>query len=206
MHYSYIFNSSSQEIIFWYTYLVFPNKIIQWMNYFLNGTSFIFSHILNSHQYLYQAAEYYGYLNKQKLHSIEWWLWYISQFFWRDFSTFIFRWLGMKPICDLLEGSVNMNITSNDQFSRYDSDSFWDCAIRYLTGNENHQAGSCKMGPASDPLAVVDHELQVHGISGLRVMDSSIMPKVTSGNTHAPIVMIAEKGVQHIKDKYLASR
>lgn len=62
------------------------------------------------------------------------------------------------------------------------------------------------MGPASDPLAVVDHELQVHGISGLRVMDSSIMPKVTSGNTHAPIVMIAEKGVQHIKDKYLASR
>lgn len=92
-----------------------------------------------------------------------------------------------------------------EKLQTYDSDAFWECAIRYLTGNENHQAGSCKMGPASDPMAVVDHLLQVHGISGLRVMDSSIMPKVVSGNTHGPIVMIAEKGVQHIRDKYLSA-
>lgn len=81
----------------------------------------------------------------------------------------------------------------------FGTDDYWECAIRQNTGPENHQAGSCKMGPQSDPLAVVDHELRVHGIRGLRVMDTSIMPEVISGNTHAPAVMIAEKGVYMIK-------
>ncbi|KAL3287275.1 hypothetical protein HHI36_001751 [Cryptolaemus montrouzieri] len=89
-----------------------------------------------------------------------------------------------------------------EQLHRYDSDAYWDCAVRYYTGAENHQAGSCKMGPASDPMAVVDPELQVHGVQGLRVMDASIMPTLVSGNTHATCVMIAEKGVQFIREKY----
>lgn len=55
------------------------------------------------------------------------------------------------------------------------------------------------MGPARDPLSVVNHELKVHGIRNLRVVDASIMPKVTSGNTNAPIVMIAEKASDLIK-------
>lgn len=54
-----------------------------------------------------------------------------------------------------------------------------------------HPSGSCKMG--SDPLAVVDERLRVHGIGGLRVVDCSIMPRLISGNTAAPVVMIAEK-------------
>lgn len=54
-----------------------------------------------------------------------------------------------------------------------------------------HPAGTCKMG--SDPMAVTDARLRVHGIAGLRVVDCSIMPTLTSGNTHAPAVMIAEK-------------
>jgi choline dehydrogenase len=51
--------------------------------------------------------------------------------------------------------------------------------------------GTCKMGP--DPMAVVDDRLRVRGIKGLRVADASIMPVITSGNTHAPSVVIGEK-------------
>ena len=62
-----------------------------------------------------------------------------------------------------------------------------------------HPVGTCKMGPAHDDAAVVDDELRVHGIAGLRVIDASIMPTITSGNTNAPTVMIAERGADFIR-------
>jgi choline dehydrogenase len=61
-----------------------------------------------------------------------------------------------------------------------------------------HPSGTCKMG--SDPMAVVDARLRVHGVAGLRVIDGSAMPTLVSGNTNAPIVMMAEKAVDMIRE------
>jgi choline dehydrogenase len=62
-----------------------------------------------------------------------------------------------------------------------------------------HPVGTCKMGPAADPAAVVDAQGRVHGIEGLRVADASLMPTITSGNTNAPTLMIAEKIAAEIR-------
>ena len=61
-----------------------------------------------------------------------------------------------------------------------------------------HPVGTAKMGPAADAAAVVDARLKVHGVHGLRVVDASVMPTITSGNTNSPVLMIAERAAQWI--------
>ena len=71
--------------------------------------------------------------------------------------------------------------------------------IRNRADTQYHPVGSCKMGPDSDPLAVVDAQLRVKGIQGLRVADASIMPTLIGGNTNAPSIMIGEKCAEMIR-------
>ncbi|XP_065073936.1 glucose dehydrogenase [FAD, quinone]-like [Ochlerotatus camptorhynchus] len=79
------------------------------------------------------------------------------------------------------------------------SDQYWRCAIRVMGRNIHHQAGTCKMGPASDSTAVVNPELQVHGIRNMRVVDTSIMPLPIAGHNNGVMFMIAEKAADMVK-------
>lgn len=69
-----------------------------------------------------------------------------------------------------------------------------------------HPVGTAKMGPASDSMAVVDGRLRVRGVEGLRVIDASVMPTITSGNTNSPTLMIAERGAEMIIEDARASQ
>ena len=81
------------------------------------------------------------------------------------------------------------------------SDEQIDEFIRAKVESAYHPSCSCKMGGDGDPLAVVDPETRVRGVEGLRVVDSSIMPSITTGNLNAPTIMIAEKAADHILGK-----
>jgi len=101
-------------------------------------------------------------------------------------------------------------VTGTDALRKYEPEEFMpgpqfqsDDALVTAAGSIGttifHPVGTCKMGRAGDSTAVVDPQLRVRGIERLRVIDASIMPTITSGNTNTPTVMIAERGAQMIK-------
>jgi choline dehydrogenase len=80
------------------------------------------------------------------------------------------------------EIAPGVNIQSDDELLDW---------VKHNAETTYHPVGTCKMG--SDPMAVVDDQLRVHGMQSLRVADAAIMPTLTSGNTNAPSIMIGEK-------------
>ncbi|KAH8276461.1 hypothetical protein KR044_009808, partial [Drosophila immigrans] len=97
-------------------------------------------------------------------------------------------WLPPLPECDALQP---------------DSDAYWTCHIRYMFVGAWHAVGTCRMAASSDPLGVVDERLRVRGIHGLRVVDASVIPEVTAGNTNAPTMMVAEQAARMILEDQL---
>ncbi len=106
---------------------------------------------------------------------------------------------GIKLIRQLFQTSVFDEFRGQEiaPGANVQSDEALEAYIRDTCSTVWHPVGTCKMG--TDPMAVVDPELRVHGIAGLRVVDASIMPTITTGNTNAPTIMIGEKATDLIK-------
>ncbi|XP_055638852.1 glucose dehydrogenase [FAD, quinone] isoform X2 [Toxorhynchites rutilus septentrionalis] len=140
-----------------------------------------------------------------------------------------FHWPSMKgnfyqnydDLLVLREGAkLAVQIAESSKFARFDarlhdkpflgcehhsfrSDAYWECCIRRIGTSLQHQSGTCKMGPPSDPEAVVSPQLQVYGIRGLRVADCSIIPTIPASHTNAVAFMIGEKAADMIKEYWI---
>ncbi|XP_033751082.1 glucose dehydrogenase [FAD, quinone]-like [Pecten maximus] len=102
--------------------------------------------------------------------------------------------------------SIGMDVNSVSPYYQlcseheFRSDKFWECYVRHFTLTVYHPTTTCRMGSKDDPSAVVDPQLRVKGISGLRVADASVMRNVPAGNTNAPVIMIGEKAADLIRN------
>jgi choline dehydrogenase len=134
----------------------------------------------------------------------------------RDKPKILFNYLSHPDDWTEMRACVRLTreIFAQPAFDRYrgreiqpgadvESDAKIDEFIRAKVESAYHPSCSCKMGAADDPMAVVDPETRVYGLEGLRVVDSSIMPSVTTGNLNAPTIMLAEKAADHILGKGL---
>ncbi|KAL4228233.1 hypothetical protein ACF0H5_013666 [Mactra antiquata] len=121
-----------------------------------------------------------------------------------DIDTFIG---GIRVWEKYINTPTMLSIGANDEGMKlsfclqytFKSDEYWECIVRHLAFTVYHHSGTCKMGLINDPTTVVDPQLKVKGIKGLRVVDTSVFPSVTSGNTNAPVIMMAEKIADKIR-------
>ncbi|WP_404476572.1 GMC family oxidoreductase [Novosphingobium sp. BL-52-GroH] len=100
----------------------------------------------------------------------------------------------------ILSGAPLAPLVESELFpgDQVQTDDEWLAFARQYGNSSYHLVGTAKMGPQSDPMAVVDDRLRVHGVQGLHVVDASIMPVIPSANTYAATMMIAEKGADLI--------
>ncbi|XP_067121218.1 glucose dehydrogenase [FAD, quinone]-like isoform X1 [Centruroides vittatus] len=100
-------------------------------------------------------------------------------------STKVMKKYGVRPFFNVFPGC--------ETYKPY-SDKYLECVAKSFTLTNYHPVGTCKMGDPQDHTSVVDPELKVKGVKSLRVIDASIMPKINTGHTEAPALMIGEKG------------
>lgn len=113
----------------------------------------------------------------------------------RDLDTLV---KGAKLTREILEAEPMRKYRHRELYTRPNmTDADWEQHIRARADTVYHPVGTCKMGV--DDMAVVDPQLRVRGLQGLRVVDASIMPTLVGGNTNAPTIMIAEKAAEMIK-------
>jgi len=109
---------------------------------------------------------------------------------------------GVRKAADFLESEAYKDVCEHRLHPTADilaDDDALDLYIRQTVGSARHVSGTCKMGPDSDPMAVVDQYCRVKGVEGLSVVDASVKPKITrSGGSHATVVMMAERAVEFI--------
>ena len=110
--------------------------------------------------------------------------------------------LANTPALQKYNYTIDKTPVTGCESHEFASDEYFECVIRRNTGAENHQAGSCKMGPAEDPMAVVDNNLKVHGVKNVRVVDASFFPVNPNSNPTSVIIMAAEKISDVIKEAW----
>jgi choline dehydrogenase len=111
---------------------------------------------------------------------------------------------GLRACREIYRQSPQREMVAREIFPGEDAqtDAELAAAIRAEGGHRAHPVGTCRMG--NDAMAVVDAELRVHGIAGLRVVDASVMPELPGGNTNVPTIMIGEKAADLIRGRHLA--
>ena len=112
-----------------------------------------------------------------------------------------FEPLSARGIRELLPGPRVQSVPELEDYIRCGSPLFNEGGCDRTQLPANHLAGTCRLGDAADRTAVVDLQLQVIGVTGLRVADASVMPRPPSGNTHATCVMIGERAADFILAK-----